>query len=410
MATQRFTAEKVVAGGVCMGKVGGKNVFVPYAIPGEVYEIETVESRRDYDRARIVRILERSPGRVEPRCPLYGRCGGCSLQHIDAEFQVRLRKQILQEAFLRAGVEIPEIGAVAGNGFGYRARVQLNGGGFSGRGTNETVAAEGCPVATEEINRWLAETPAESRPKGRCHLFGDARVLNSGGFVLAHERERSREIRIEGAGEKRRAKVKARRNVHFSGTVADARNEVAAEILGRRISFDALGFFQSNLGALEKAIPLIAGGSGGRNALDAYAGCGTFSVFLADSFENVALVEHNRDALVFAEKNLSGRRHESFGQPLSAWAGANAALCERNHGAFDLAVVDPPRQGMDSGFLKWLCGSDIPEIRSVSCDASTHARDAKALVEAGYELKELHLLDFYPQTAHTESLAVFVRK
>ena len=73
---------------------------------------------------------------------------------------------------------------------------------------------------------------------------------------------------------------------------------------------------------------------------------------------------------------------------------------------FDAVVIDPPRSGMEKEVLEWLCRSEVPQIRSVSCDPATHSRDLAALIKAGYVLKNLYLLDFYPNTSHIESLAV----
>ena len=138
-----------------------------------------------------------------------------------------------------------------------------------------------------------------------------------------------------------------------------------------------------------------------------YSGCGTFSVFLSDLYDKVCLVEHNRDAIVFAEENLRGKKHESFGLSGENWIKYSADKYIENNGSFDAVVIDPPRSGMEKEVCKWLCRSKIPQIRSVSCNPSTHARDAAFLIMAGYQLSKLYLLDFYPHTAHIESLACF---
>ena len=184
-------------------------------------------------------------------------------------------------------------------------------------------------------------------------------------------------------------------------------NRCEVEIFGKKIAFDVQGFFQSNLEVLEKTISEITRNMGGRNVLDMYSGCGTFSVFLTDLFDKVCLVEHNRDAIVFAEQNLSGTRHESFGLSGENWIKYSAQNYITNNGEFESVVIDPPRSGMEKEVCKWLCRSKIPQIRSVSCNPSTHARDAAFLVKSGYTLSKLFLLDFYPHTAHIESLANF---
>ena len=119
------------------------------------------------------------------------------------------------------------------------------------------------------------------------------------------------------------------------------------------------------------------------------------------------MVEHNRDAIVFAEENLRGKNHESFGLSGENWIKFSAQNYIANNGEFEAVVIDPPRSGMEKEVCKWLCRSKIPQIRSVSCNPSTHARDASFLVKSGYHLSKLYLLDFYPHTAHIESLACF---
>ena len=391
----------MVSGGSCLARVNGKSVFIPHAIPGEKVAVEIRKSFRDYDIASLREVLEPSPHRRKPFCPLYGTCGGCNMQHIDAAHQVSLRAAILEDTFARAGVRAPEVEVVSGSGTGYRARIQLTDGGFCGRGANVVVRLDRCPVATEEINGYLGRVPQDERPRGRAHIFGDRRVLGGRRVIVAEGPEAARTGGRGGTNSEKPGK-----SARFSGSVPDERNACAVELSGKRIEFDARGFFQSNLAMLEAAIGKITGGLGGRSALDLYAGCGTFSVFLADLFEKTTLVEHNRDALVFAERNLLGKKHESYGQSGRKWVLENARRAISG-GAFDAVVVDPPRSGMEKEVRAWLCGNKAAHVRSVSCDPGTHARDAALLVRVGYRLTKLFLLDFYPQTSHIESLAFF---
>ena len=172
----------------------------------------------------------------------------------------------------------------------------------------------------------------------------------------------------------------------------------------KKISFDVRGFFQSNLFVFEKVLKLILQNlDGGKNILDMYAGCGSISAFLSDLYENVVLVEHNRDALVYAEQNLFEKKHTSFGMSGAMWIKNCALTCQ----PFDACVIDPPRSGMEKEVCDYLCSSNIKKIISLSCDPSTHARDCKKLIEAGYKIEKIYLLDFYPNTSHIESLVVF---
>ena len=412
--THTITAEKMVFGGDCIGKIEGKTVFIPAAIPGERLEVEIVREQRDYSTARIVSVMEPSEHRVPPFCPRYGSCGGCNMQHIDAAYQRELRASILRDAFEREGVAVPEIACVAGRPEGYRSRFQFHSGGLMERQTNTIIPIRSCPCATPEINRYLAEVPPEERPEGRVHVFGSSRISSiPDGYdkiVIAEELRRPAPAQQPlGSGGKRQRKLKKVRP-RFEGTAPVPGNLCTVSIAGKAVTFDVQGFFQSNLDVLEQAVPLVCGGLGGTNALDMYSGAGLFSLFLADSFKNVCMVEHNRDALVCAEQNLAGARHESYGVSGETWVRHHAESFMRRNGGFDAVVIDPPRAGMEKAVCQWLCQSQIAEIRSLSCDPATHARDAKALVRAGYTLQKLFLLDFYPQTCHIESLGWFKRE
>lgn len=414
------TAEKMVFGGECMAHCNGKNVFVPYAIPGETLEVEITKSYRDYDKARIVKVLTPSEKRVTPLCPLYGTCGGCNMQHIDSEFQQTIRKDMLSDCFAREGIAVPPVQVIAADATGYRCRIQLHDGGFYAAKTNESIPIQQCPVATSEINAYLAQVPPQERPRGKCQLFADSRVCglkNAGAsaqnalgalekLIIAREQENTGALKVIGGG-KRPIKDKVKKR--FSGTVSSEEHRAEVLVAGKHIQFDVRGFFQSNLAVLEKATAVICGGLEGHHALDMYSGAGTFSVFLADRFANLTLVEHNRDALVAAEQNLAVAggicRHESYGMSGERWVAEHAPSCIKRNGSFDAVVIDPPRSGMERAVTDWLCTQHIRKVRSVSCDPATQARDIARLLKAGYVLKELYLLDFYPQTAHIESLA-----
>lgn len=404
------TPEKIVSGGDCLAKVGGKNVFIPFAIPGEKIKIQIEKEFRDYDTAKIVSVIEPSPDRVMPFCPLYGTCGGCNMQHINIEAQIKYRAGILKACFERENIACPEIKIISGREKNYRSRIQLTDGGFCKKKSNEIVGVNFCPVATDSINGYLESTENGGRPSGRVHIFGDSRVIQSENCVfpgvIAADETKTDFWKTKKIGKsKKRLKNKVRQR--FAGTVENAANACSVMISGKKIEFNVKGFFQSNIDVLEKTIGEITKNTGGENALDMYCGSGTFSVFLSDFFKNVYMVEHNRDAVVYAEKNMAGRKHETYGVSGSNWVSQNAADILSKIGKFDAVVIDPPRSGMEKEVRRWLCEHKTPQIRSVSCDPVTHARDAKFLIDSGYMMTDLYLLDFYPQTSHIESLAFF---
>lgn len=402
MNTFTIETQKMTFGGECIAKLDGKNIFIPFALPNETLEVAITEDKGDYAKAKIVSILKPSPYRREAPCSLYGLCGGCNMMHITDEEQVNIRKQVLKDAFEREGIKIPEIVALSASPFAYRSRFQLHDGGLKQKESNNIIPISTCPIATNEINTYL--TSNAQKAKGRVHIFGDSRVTSpSSHFLEAKEISRAKaETRIMGKPNK---KIKRKENVHFSGSIINPENICTVNIAGKQITFDVQGFFQSNLEVLEKTIEKVCCNMGGQRVLDMYSGCGTFSVFLADIFKDVTLVEHNRDALVFAEQNMAGKQHTSYGMSGEKFVQSQARSLLDTYGQFDAVVIDPPRSGMEKAVCDWLCREKTYQIRAVSCDPATQARDVAKLVKAGYTLSRLYLLDFYPQTCHIESLA-----
>lgn len=391
MATVDIITHKMIFGGKSLGKFNEKAVFIPFSLPGETLRVEITKSTRDYDEARIAEILEPSPRRVAPPCPLYQKCGGCNLMHADYEFQLELKKQIMLDAFARASVPIPPINVISKNPLGYRNRMEFLAGGLQERGTNSVIALGQCPVASAEINGWLSDVPQNSRPKGKAIVFGSEKANPS--ISVAELRSSEKE-----------------RGGNTHSQISSLPNPVEVSICGKKIAFDAKGFFQSNLGMLELAIPKIMQGLSGSHALDLYSGCGTFSVFLAERFSRVTMVEHNKGAAVFAEQNMAGVPHSTFAVSGAVFAKHHAESAARQSGAFDTAFADPPRSGMEKEVREWLCESGIPKIAYLSCDAATQARDVAKLAESGYIVEEAWLLDFYPQTSHIETFLICVKK
>ena len=398
----KIIAEKIVFGGNSLTKIDGKNVFVPFAIPGETLEVQITKNFRDYDIAEITSIINPSNHRIEPPCKYYQKCGGCNMLHIDYDFQKKLRTQILSDLFFQQGIDLKnQIEIISGPSSNYRCRFQLNDGGLSERASNNIIPIENCFCAEKMISDYLQNTPFEKRPKGRIPLFASD-FSEKKEVMIYQEIQKNQEKNTSYIKNGKKKKIK--KNVHFAGTVYSPENGVTVTLNKKKISFDVRGFFQSNLFVFEKVLKLILQNlDGGKNILDMYAGCGSISAFLSDLYENVVLVEHNRDALVYAEQNLFEKKHTSFGMSGAMWIKNCALTCQ----PFDACVIDPPRSGMEKEVCDYLCSSNIKKIISLSCDPSTHARDCKKLIEAGYKIEKIYLLDFYPNTSHIESLVVF---
>jgi len=172
-------------------------------------------------------------------------------------------------------------------------------------------------------------------------------------------------------------------------------------------------FFQSNCTMLEKLILELLKTAEGVNRnlpmADLYCGIGTFAFFLAGMFPKVILAEENKSAVSHARENLKGVNAELFALRDTDWQKTIFKEQNKLSGAFGFAVVDPSRAGLAQKFASALQRDGPAVLAYVSCDAAALARDAKILTAGGYKLNKLTLFDFYPQTSHIESLAVFER-
>jgi len=362
---------------------GDKRVFVSLSAPGDELVCRITGEHSDWAAAEIVEINRPSPLRTDPLCPLYGRCGGCSLQHLRYEAQTEAKKAILGEAFTRIGgfEKAPDIEIEASAPWEYRNRMQFHtvqpvqsrGGsslGLKARKSAEIVPLGDCPVA-DPLIRSALKSAGIKPPPGK-----DSFTVYAGNGLFLSE------------GGKSRGKM---------------------TLLDREITLDAGVFFQSNGKMLEKLAgdlqKVAENADKSLPAADLFCGVGTFSLFLAGLFPRMELVEINRQALALARENLRSAAGETefFALSDKAWA-------KHAGKSYGFIVADPPREGFSPELLAWFCEKGPPLLAYVSCDAATLARDAKALKKGAYTLHSLKLFDFYPQTAHIESMAVFIRE
>jgi len=374
--------ESIAAGGAGLARVGGKPVFIKGGIPGERLVISISKDHRSWAEAETLEILEVSPDRVKPVCGVYGICGGCNLQHLDYKTQLAAKTAILKDAFVRiGGICPPEPVLIPSEPWEYRNRMQFHAIRESGKNSAgvlwglkseksaDLVAVPDCPIADPGIRKLLREekkallTPLE---KDRFNVYA------RGDLFL-----------IEGGVSRGKTRI-----------------------LDQELTLDASLFFQSNGVMLEKLVTDLRAIAGEADhslpMADLFCGVGTFAAFLGKLFPSSHLVEENKAALALARENLPARA-EFFAQRGEDWAKRGGL------NGFSLIIVDPPRQGLSQSLALRLASEGPPLLAYVSCDPATLARDAKILMADKYSLKELRFYDFYPQTAHIESLAVFVR-
>ena len=359
----------------------GQVIFVPFVLAGEKLRVELREKKQGFARGEVIEILSPSAARVEAPCRYYGGCGGCNLQHMSYQEQLRQKLSIALDAFRRTGhLNLASLSIVPSAPFGYRNRVQFHRTkegeiGFMAQESNQIVPIDHCLVAVPAVNRFLGRSeelsPGDASGAG-ARRFGLFAIGD--GWV------------IEGDG-----------------------RTIAVEILSRRFLVSADSFAQSNVSMLERLVSWVCSGISGDTAADLYGGAGLFSLFLRDRFTLVHLVEADRKAAALARVNLESGESQQAGRVEIHAERAESWLEHSGRRArLDAAVVDPPRQGLSSGVTRLLCARQIAQLVYVSCDPVTLARDASLLREGGYELVDCMLFDLYPQTSHIEAVARFV--
>jgi 23S rRNA (uracil1939-C5)-methyltransferase len=390
------TVEKLVAGGEGFARHEGIPLFIPRSAPGDRLRVRLIERRPDYGRAEIVEVLVPGPGRREPPCPYFARCGGCDLQHLDDAVQARAKAAAVVETLVRlGGVELP--GApelVTASPFAYRLRTQLQTGGEGGgeteraaaraievgyfaRGSHDLVAVDRCPILVPELEALLPELPRLLAAAGEVPRRLD---LAAGGGV--------------GGGLTAAPKVAGLPHGEVSLTL-----DGPPEVAGLAFAYDARAFFQAHRQLVGELAARTVGTWEGEEAYDLYAGVGLFSLPLARRYARVVAVEGDRVAARYARTNARRNRIanlEVVPQALETWIPGLPQGAAR-------VVVDPPRGGLSRRVRHALFRARPRRLTYVSCHAATLARDLKGLRPA-YRVESLTLLDLFPQSGHMEAV------
>jgi len=393
----------------------GRVTLIEDVIDGELVRARITVERKKHLEAEIVEILEPSPHRMEPPCPIYGPCGGCRYQHIDYPHQLFLKTKQVQDALERIGglSEVTVEPTVAcPRPYGYRNKIALhsigkrNGEqylGFRARHGRDLLPVEQCLIAEEGIN--LAVEAVQQRiregklPGGRLpHQV----VFRSDG------RQAYQDFLVPPPAE---------------APLPPKTFDVEEDLLpGGRVLVPDTAFYQTNyathrllLNVVRSEVEQLAQpGERLPWLVDAYCGVGVFLLLLADlAVEGVGIESHKgaiRAATASAERagieNLTFHRGEVARTLPRVLDGLVP-----DHGAGNgLILVDPPRAGMDPDTVKLLCERAVGTILYVSCNPATLARDLKELVaSAGYRVERVLPFDMFPQTAHCETLALLRR-
>ncbi len=403
-------AETPVYGGYVIVR-NEKVIFLKGAVPGELVEASIDDRKRDYSIASVKNIIEPSPFRRTPPCGLFGICGGCQLQFIDYGRQITMKEEILLDALRRIGdVSMPLSPSLVGAEFRYRHRAQFKvspGGaiGFYKEASREVVPVDECPLMVDGINDVLREMKAADLTGVReAHVSsGDTITVLIKGHLDEDTGQQMLQSGVSG--------------IAFENGDSVGKDYVTLPFFDLKYSVTPWSFFQSNwslnkdLVALvkEKLSPLED-----KRILDLYAGAGNFALPLSLNAKDVTAVEENPHAVEDGRRNvmLNGIKNCTFVHlPVEeCFEGRKKNRASRLFGEtnYDIIVLDPPRSGLGSNFLRKILEAGSGKIVYVSCNPATLSRDIKKMKDK-YEIESVHMVDFFPNTYHIEAV-VFLRR
>jgi 23S rRNA (uracil1939-C5)-methyltransferase len=435
-----------------VGRVNGFTLFIHGAIPGEKVLVKILKVKKQYGYGKLIRVLAESPDRVDPPCEIYSQCGGCQLQHVSYEAQLRHKRQTVVDNLQRigkldvaeaddAGIRVhPTLGM--DNPWRYRNKAQMpigehEGGligGFYAQGSHRIIDTDKCLIQHRENDDVVLKVKNMARELNirayneETHRGLLRHVVVKHGFatnetmivlVTNGESIAKQDILVNLIRQEIPNVVSICQNINMQKTNVIFGNQTKV-LWGSETIRDSIGdiqflisprsFYQVNPVQTEvlyrKALD-YAQLRGRETVIDAYCGIGTISLFLAQHAETVYGVEIVKEAIEDARRNaeLNDINNTTFEvgkaeEVIPAWNKKGIRA--------DVIVVDPPRKGCDEVLLQTIIEMKPKRVVYVSCNPSTLARDLRILEDGGFRTVEVQPVDMFPHTVHVEAVVSLV--
>jgi len=338
--------EDIAFGGKGVARENGKAIFIPFTIEDETVSAEIVREKKKFAEAELVGVKESSPHRVTPECPYFGRCGGCTYQHINYEHQLAIKWRQVRDALQRIGKfrDVPMRPIIASlEQYGYRNRITVHAQdgviGFFRRDSHRLIDIERCPISRDEVNRALTELREQPH-------------VRDGHYTL-------------------RASSGARVFSQTNEAVANALCDLIVDLVP----------------ANQKLL------------IDAYCGAGFFAKALLDKFERIIGIDWDKFAIDAAKQEATAKETYIAGDMDLELASIELEERERT-----ILIIDPPAVGLSLAVRNAIGDLAPATLIYVSCNPATLARDLKEL-RGKFTINSVTPLDMFPQTAEIEVVA-----
>ena len=424
-----------------VGRYEGMAVFVPFALPNELVKAHIIKVAKNYAVGKLIKVIEPSKVRREPRCSSFTRCGGCNLMHMDYAAQLEYKRGLVENAFARiAKIEGVHVENTIGMDEPYHYRnkaafpfAMVDGRmcfGFFAPRSHRLIPIDGCFIEQEPlynvasaVHCWAEENDIQpyDEETGSGTIRHVVSRITTSGDIMAVIVTKGRPKKLNKLVDMLKERCEGIKSIILNRNDEDTNvifgrsyetlwgeDTLTENLCGFEFSVSAASFLQVNpvqTECLYAQVEAFLPEKDGFEAIDVYCGTGTISMILSKRAKHVTGIENIKPAVEDAARNAE---RNGAGNAYFICADAAEALPELIEKGTrpDVIVIDPPRKGCDKAVLNAITGSAVQRVIYVSCDPATLARDVRILVDGGYSIQKVQPIDMFPQTAHVETVCL----
>ena len=424
-----------------VGRYEGMAVFVPFAIPNELVKVHIIKVAKNYAVGKLIKVIEPSKVRREPRCSSFTRCGGCNLMHMDYAAQLEYKRDLVENAFARiAKIEGVHVENTIGMDEPYHYRnkaafpfAMVDGRmcfGFFAPRSHRLIPIDGCFIEQEPlynvasaVHCWAEENDIQpyDEETGSGTIRHVVSRITTSGDIMAVIVTKGRPKKLNKLVDMLKERCEGIKSIILNRNDEDTNvifgrsyetlwgeDTLTENLCGFEFSVSAASFLQVNpvqTECLYAQVEAFLPEKDGFEAIDVYCGTGTISMILSKRAKHVTGIENIKPAVEDAARNAERNGAGNADFICADAAEALPELIEKGTRP-DVIVIDPPRKGCDKAVLNAITGSAVQRVIYVSCDPATLARDVRILVDGGYSIQKVQPIDMFPQTAHVETVVL----